>query len=244
MPISISIINCSTRKNGRTSRLLEPFIEGILNSESARVHQYFLNEWELKCCEGCFSCWFNQPGKCKTNDDFTLNIHKIFESDILVLASPLWIGNGTHLFRIFTERLVSLLVPYFQKTGKSGLYGHKKLDNFKTKEVVLFSNCGLTGLHNFRPIIEQCLALEYLCDLNFSTSVLKDQALELKFSGEKEIKELFIEIKSLGFEMSSNFEKFKQKGHFLLKRLIESEKYNELCNKSFKEEFEKMKFKT
>ncbi len=184
--MKISIINSSIRKDGRTAWLTNHFVNGLNSTNKYEINQYFLCDWNLTECDGCTKCWFKTKGICKFNDDFSKEISSIIKSDIIIFASPIWVGGGTYLLKIFIERLFSTLQPYFSKIN-SDKYGHYRNENNFIK-TFLISTCALPGTHNFEPLITHIKSLDYLCNFTYSGELLKPQALELQLLNMKQIK--------------------------------------------------------
>ena len=101
-------INGSPRKNWNTATLLKKALDGAASAgaETEWVHLYDL---EFKGCCSCFSCK-RIVGKvaecCVMKDDMTEVLRRIMSSDILLLGSPVYLGNITGEMKSFIERLI------------------------------------------------------------------------------------------------------------------------------------------
>ena len=231
---TISVINCGIRKNGRTNSLTNAFIEGMRESTTPIIiNRYNIAEWNISPCDGCASCWFETGSICKIEDDFSKNKKQIFQSDLLILSTPIWNGNSTHLFRNFTERMFSIITPFFVKTG--AYYGHNRVDFAKANKIFLISTCALPGKINFKPVLEHLTALGFLFNLTYSGALLQSQSLEMNFIGDKEKESFYTFCKNEGREYITNFEKQEGPTEILLPVLFEVDNYIEKCNQWFKE---------
>lgn len=236
----ISIINCSTRKKGRTSQILNPFIEGLSEKNKTcttpggnKVKTYQLSEWDLKKCKGCSYCWFKKPGICKINDDFSKNISKIVESELIIFSSPIWVGAGTHILKIFTERFFSIINPFFVKTNN--YYGHTRISTHKI-QTFLVSTCALPGLHNFNAIIQQIKALDYLCDFQYAGQLLKPQSLELDILNKTQLKDLSDNSFNTGKYFFSDKILSIESANLVSNPYLDTEEYISFCNQKFEKQ--------
>lgn len=114
-------INGSPRKNWNTSALLEKALEGAakMGAETELIHLYDLN---FKGCISCFSC--KRKGEkatkmCVVKDDLTRVLDQVLASEVLVLGSPIYLGNITGTMKSFIERLIFSNLSYDSPTNIS-----------------------------------------------------------------------------------------------------------------------------
>ena len=103
----------SPKTNGSTARLVDRVIEGM-KSQQIKVSRYFLDEMNINYCKGCEKCEVNR--KCVQTDDMNLLINEIYESDIVLLASPSYWGDVTGQMKTFIDRSLPLCNA---KTGET-----------------------------------------------------------------------------------------------------------------------------
>ncbi len=143
--MKITIINGSPRKNGNTSKMCDAFVRGIRNFDpKAEIETIFLYDLSFKGCISCFSCKLNggkSYGKCALHDDLTPILQKVSDSDILVLASPIYLMDVTGEMKSFLERLC---YPY-------GSYetGYRSLAPKKIKTVTIYT---MNNLPEYAPL--------------------------------------------------------------------------------------------
>ena len=106
--MKIIAINGSPRKNWNTATLLGKALEGaaLNGAETELVHLYDL---DYKGCTSCFSCKLKEGknfGHCAMNDELTLILRKIEQTDAIILGSPCYWGNITGEMKSFLERLL------------------------------------------------------------------------------------------------------------------------------------------
>lgn len=103
----------SPKTNGSTARLVDRVIEGM-ESLKIKVSRYFLDEMNINYCKGCEKCEVDR--KCVQSDDMNLLIDEIYESDIVLLASPSYWGDVTGQMKTFIDRSLPVCNA---KTGKT-----------------------------------------------------------------------------------------------------------------------------
>lgn len=108
------LINGSNRKKFNTAQLLDAAAEGISDELekqdiTADVEIIDLYSLDYKGCKSCFHCKKIEGkyyGTCPIKDDLLTLLPKIWASNGLILASPIYFGNVTGQMRCFLERLI------------------------------------------------------------------------------------------------------------------------------------------
>lgn len=128
------LVNGSPRKKSSTAKLLDAIAEGITDTdEDAEVEIIDLYDLDYKGCKSCFHCKRIDGkfyGTCPIKDDLNGLLPELWDSDALVIASPIYFGNITGEARSFIERLV------FPKL----VYGGKSLLDSKPTAMVYTMN--------------------------------------------------------------------------------------------------------
>lgn len=113
--MDIYLINGSPRKKYNTSKLLDAVVEGMDDEltkndiEDANIEIIDLYDLDYKGCKSCFHCkkiGGKFYGQCPIKDDLRELLPKLWESDAIVMASPIYFGNITGQMRAFLERLI------------------------------------------------------------------------------------------------------------------------------------------
>lgn len=107
-------INGSPRKNWNTATLLKKALDGAA-SAGAEVELIHLYDLEFKGCCSCFSCKRKEgrsSERCVMKDDLTEVLERVIASEILLLGSPIYLGNITGEMKSFMERLVFAVLSY------------------------------------------------------------------------------------------------------------------------------------
>lgn len=136
-------ISGSPHKNGNSVYLLKEvlkILESVFDTELI-----FLKNYVIKPCNGCQSC--DKNGKCVIEDDMQKLYPKIKDSQVIILASPSYMGGVTSRLRIFMERTWHLRKG--QLDGKIGSFivvGRRKLGAIVYEIEEYLSRLGLTKL--------------------------------------------------------------------------------------------------
>ncbi len=107
MAKKIVILNGSPRKNGNTSALVKAFTEGA-ESEGHTVTEFFLGGMDIHGCKGCFGGHSSRECPCVQHDDMDRIYPVVKESDVVVLATPLYYWNMSGQLRTAIDRLFAL----------------------------------------------------------------------------------------------------------------------------------------
>lgn len=111
--MKITAFNGSMRgRKSNTTVMVEAFLEGA-NSAGATTEHIFLVEKKIRHCRGCFHCWVDTPGVCIHQDDMKPLLEKFLGSDVVVIASPVYVENVTGITKVFIDRLVPMTDPHF-----------------------------------------------------------------------------------------------------------------------------------
>lgn len=97
----ILIVQGGGRPNGNTAQLAQAFERGAREA-GHNVEMVSLLKTEVKGCLGCNACRYEKP--CVQKDGFHELIPQIKESDMIVLASPLYFWTISSRLKAFIER--------------------------------------------------------------------------------------------------------------------------------------------
>lgn len=140
----ITLLIGSARKNGNTEILADAFCKGIQEAGNT-VHKITLFNRNIKGCLDCKYC-YKHEGTCVLKDDMPEVYAALKETDLLVIASPVYFYNFSAQLKAVFDRM------------------HNPIrEEFPIKEVVLLSVCADQGMEVFHPLIETYKAInQYL----------------------------------------------------------------------------------
>lgn len=134
---------------GHTHILVQQFLEGAVTA-GAKARNIQLLQEKIRPCNRCSACFYKTPGKCVIKDDMSNLIDKFMASDVVILATPLYIDNVTALMKLFIDRLIPILEPHYEK-DPDGQYRRGKRFK-KYPRFVAVSTCALPEQTNFQVL--------------------------------------------------------------------------------------------
>jgi multimeric flavodoxin WrbA len=82
-----------------------------------QVQHERLRDRKLGYCQGCFGCWVEHPGRCKTDDGHAEIGRAFIAADVAVLYGPVTFGGYSAALKKVLDRFLGLIMPFFQKYG-------------------------------------------------------------------------------------------------------------------------------
>ncbi len=107
----ILILAGSPRENGNTDRLVSSFVNGAMENNDIEILSIY--NYKVNPCIGCNSCFNREGNKCFQNDDMALVYEKLKETDILIIASPVYFYGITAQLKAVVDRLHSPIRKIF-----------------------------------------------------------------------------------------------------------------------------------
>lgn len=165
------IVNGSPKGNrGNTALLLDPFAEGLQESGAA-VETILVRDLSIRPCMGDYACWHKTPGICIHEDSMKDVLPKIAASEILVIASPLYVDGMTGPTKCFLDRIIPLVSPRFEL--REGHCRHPRMPGCSKGLIVLVSNCGFWEMENFDPLVAHVSAISRNMEREFAGALLR-----------------------------------------------------------------------
>lgn len=127
----------SPRKKGNTHILVSRILDGA-KEEGADTEIIFLNDLDIRECDGCHSCWKGR--QCSKKDDMNVLYPKIIESDIIIFGTPVYWYGPTALMKCFIDRFVYFNCPENRSKikGKAAVLAIPfEEDNIKTADLLI-----------------------------------------------------------------------------------------------------------
>ncbi len=147
----IIAFNSSPRDNqtSKTEIVLQKFLEGARRA-GAETETLYLRNYKIKHCLGCFSCWTKTPGRCIQKDDMAEELFaRYLAADLAVLATPLYHYNMNARMKMFIERTLPMVYPFFTDRGERT--GHPCRYE-RVPQVAVLSVCGFPEPRHFRAL--------------------------------------------------------------------------------------------
>ena len=107
--ILLNIVNIlgSPRKNGTSARIARAFTETAATYDAA-ISDYPLNTMQYRGCQGCEGC-HTRAERCVLRDDVTTLLDHLYTADIAVFSAPVYFGDTCGQFKLFFDRMWSLI---------------------------------------------------------------------------------------------------------------------------------------
>jgi len=152
--MKITAFNGSPKADhGATHVMVSALLEGAVKS-GASTESIFLARKKIGHCIGCFTCWTKTPGKCVLKDDMEELLKKYMASDIVIMASPLYVDHVTGIMKDFMDRSLPLVCPQFE-IGDAGQTRHVSRYE-KYPSIAWVSNCGFPEKDQFAVLQLAC----------------------------------------------------------------------------------------
>lgn len=103
----------SPRKEGNTAWIINKILDGA-KEQGAETQSWYFSDLDIKPCRGCLGCHKgDQDRGCVINDDMQKLYGALEQADVLVLGSPIYMGQMSGQAKIFTDRLFAQISPRF-----------------------------------------------------------------------------------------------------------------------------------
>jgi len=146
-PMKILSILGSPNREGNTAKLLEYYLEGVCNkNHDAENETVFLREKNIAPCMGCNACKGKEANGCIVKDDMQPYYKRLEETDVLIIATPVYWFNMTAQTKTFVDRMYGLNFKAFPAGKKLVLlttYGDH--DMFASGAINLANSLRKTG---------------------------------------------------------------------------------------------------
>lgn len=113
--MKITAILGSPIKNGNSTQMVDHLLSGF-SEDNIKVFR--LNDLSIKGCQACNECKKSDSIICAQNDELQPVLNRLAETDLLVLASPIYMDQITAQMRIFQDRLNVFLRSDFSTKQK------------------------------------------------------------------------------------------------------------------------------
>ncbi len=147
----VLILNGSARgSKGITGKMIEAIVSG-LSEARARIRRIDLKDISISPCTACLSCMHVDAGVCVIKDDMTAVYDALRDSDLLILAAPVYLDNMPAPMKMAIDRCMCCMKPFLGKDDAGRVrhpYAWRMPDKF-----LLLSTAGFPEMETFDPII-------------------------------------------------------------------------------------------
>lgn len=233
--MKVLAINSSPRmEKGNTARILNPFLEGMIEA-GAEVDLFCTRNLNIKTCTGEFNCWFKTPGECYQDDDMKLLYPKIEEADVFVFASPLYVDGVNGPLKNLIDRMLPRVQPFVEL--RDGRSRHPVRGTPKTRKMVLVSNCGFWEMENFDPLIVHMKAFCKNASFEFAGALLRPhgEAMQSMLEMGAPIGDIFEAAKDAGRQLVKEGRMPQETLDIVSRELLPRDMYNQLVNQYYQQ---------
>jgi len=225
-------------EKSNTSLILNPFLEG-LREEGVETELLYTMKLNLRPCLGDGNCWVRTPGKCVQNDAAGSVLVKLRESDIVVLACPVYVDGMPGQMKNMFDRLLPALEPYFDI--KDGHCRHALREGYKPAKAVLVSNCGFWEMDNFVPLVTHVKAICKNASWDYAGALLRPHGPAFSYMLEHNlnVKDVLEAAQEAGRELARDGKMQEATLKTVGRELLPLKQYVEATNQLFKTEIDK-----
>ncbi|MFA5528343.1 MAG: flavodoxin family protein [Peptostreptococcales bacterium] len=128
--MKICILMGSPHKDGNTAKLLRQVLDELQNNQ-IQYETIWLYDQHIEPCRGCLTC--RKTLRCQFDDDMYSICEKIFDSDTVIIATPIYSWYCTAPVKALLDRLVY---------GKKQFESEKGVTLWTEKNIALVLTCG------------------------------------------------------------------------------------------------------
>lgn len=183
-------------EKGHTDKILNAFIDGMKEA-GAQIETVFAKRFKIKPCLGDFQCWYSKVGQCIQKDDMEQLYPKLRASNILVLATPVYLPIPGEMQNLL-NRLMPLVEPLLEfHEGRTHVKFH---NDVKISKMVLVSAGGWWEKENLDTVVRIVKDVARDVNVEFSGAILRPHAF-LMGQYEDKAKEILSATKSAGVQL-------------------------------------------
>ena len=104
MSKNVLVLSGSPRKSGNSDLLCNQLVLGAKEAGN-KVEKIFISEKKIGYCRGCYAC--ESSGRCVQKDDMGEILEKIVNSDVIVMASPVYFYTIDAQIKTLIDRTVA-----------------------------------------------------------------------------------------------------------------------------------------
>ena len=114
----------SPRSKGNSDTIAEHFCDKI-ESLGSEIQTFALNKMTYRGCQACMTCK-TKLDRCVLQDDLTEVLDAVRETDLLVMATPVYFSDVTSQMKGFIDRMFSFLAPEYRSSPEKSRFAPGK----------------------------------------------------------------------------------------------------------------------
>lgn len=174
----------SPRKNKNTNKALDYLLDGI-DKNAFDIKKIYLRDLKINYCTGCDYC--GKTGSCVLKDDMDLLYEGFDDSDIIILAAPLYFNSLNGL----TKNIIDRCQKYWSlkySLGQQYKRGEDRIGLFLSVGGAPYSHNQFNGALPIMDFFFKSINAKYLG--NYFVSGTDEVSIENRIDIEKELKEI------------------------------------------------------
>jgi multimeric flavodoxin WrbA len=108
------VLHGSPRKEMNSDTLVEEFLRGLNETDNHEATHFYVNEMEIRPCQGCLYCATSEGHSCRIEDDMQRIYSAYRDADLIVWASPMYWGYLTAQLKTVQDRMEALAWSGFE----------------------------------------------------------------------------------------------------------------------------------
>ena len=227
----LAVHGSPSMKRGKTYLVLERLLKGA-EKAGASTEVVFLQEKTIGGCTGCLSCWIKTPGKCCQKDDMAKLLETLKRTNLMILATPVYVDGMTGLCKNFIDRLIPLLDPHFEIRG--GHSRHVVKEKYCNK-IFLVSVCALSEMDNFDPLVLHVKRAAINLNMEYVGEILRPAvySVDMKKAGADAIGGILEAVERAGRELVENGVVSEKTQQEVAREVVPKEVYLRTMNRYF-----------
>jgi multimeric flavodoxin WrbA len=109
----VAVLDGTAGSKAEQARVAATLLE-VLGRTSGVVETFTLRDERIAHCIGCFGCWLETPGLCRTADRGRDVVRAMVHADTVVLLTPVTFGGYSSVLKRVVDRWIQVLLPFFE----------------------------------------------------------------------------------------------------------------------------------
>jgi NAD(P)H-dependent FMN reductase len=90
-------------------------VRDVIGRASRAVDTFTLRDERIAHCIGCFGCWLETPGLCRSADRGRDIVQAMIQADTVVLVTPVTFGGYSSQLKRLVDKWIQVVLPFFEK---------------------------------------------------------------------------------------------------------------------------------